>query len=124
LTVDHIEQLLLPVLTGSRVMNIGLRDRGAFIAKITHHLPLISGERALRREVVESIPPELMQGFMIETALNFTCRARGYAYGAVMLRDLRIRRKYEKVGYVRGVLQYIRMVYEVLLAHVAVRLVK
>ncbi len=122
LTTDHIERILLPVMSGARVMNIALRNRGPFIMKFTPHLPLISGLRALRREVIERVPPEFMQGFMIETALNYYCRLHHLAYGAVMLSDLRIRTKYEKVGFLRGVVQYTYMTVEILQAHLAIRI--
>ena len=123
-TPDHVERLLLPVLSGARAMNIGLRDRGTFMRKLAHHLPLISGERALRRTIFEKIPPEFLQGFMVETTLNYYCRVHGLAYGAVMLPGLSIRTKYEKVGVLKGVLQYTHMTFEILQAHLAIRIAK
>ena len=124
LTRDHLERLLLPAASGARAMNVGLRDRGAFITKIIHKLPLISGERALKREVIEQIPPEFLQGFMVETALNYHCRMHGLAYGAVVLSGLSIRTKYEKVGYLKGVIQYTQMTFEIIQAHLAIRIAK
>lgn len=121
---DHVERLVLPVLSGARMMNIGLRDRGGFMRKLAYHLPLISGERALRRSIFEKIPPEFLQGFMVETTLNYFCRMHGLAYGAVLLPGLSIRTKYEKVGIFRGVLQYTRMTFEILQAHLAIRIAK
>ena len=122
LTVDHVEQLVLPVLNGSRDMNIGLRDRGSMLTALTRHLPLISGERVLRRNVIESIPSEYLHGFMVEAALNYHCRAHGLAYGAVELKGLSMRRKYEKVGWPSAVLQYAQMFYQVVQAMVRVRI--
>ncbi|MEK7620061.1 MAG: glycosyltransferase [Patescibacteria group bacterium] len=122
LTVEHVEQLVLPVLNGSRVMNVGLRDRGLLMTALTRHLPLIAGERALRRNVVENVPAEYLRGFMVEAALNYYCRAHGFAYGAVKLKGLSMRRKYEKVGYARAVLQYGQMFYQVASAMVIVRI--
>lgn len=122
LTVKHIEQLVQPVLDGSRVMNVGLRDRGTCITALTRHLPLIAGERAMRRNVIENVPAQYVKGFMVEAALNYYCRAHGFAYGAVKLKGLSMRRKYEKVGWLRAVLQYVRMFYQVAEAMVVVRI--
>lgn len=121
LTVEHVEQLVRPVLDGSRVMNVALRDRGGFITALTRHLPLIAGERALRRNVIENVPTQFLRGFMVEAALNYYCRAHGFSYGAVKLKGLSMRRKYEKVGWSRAVLQYARMFYQVVKAMVIVR---
>lgn len=120
-SIEHIEQLVLPVINGSRIMNIGLRDRGKIFTILEKHLPLISGERVLHRRVLENIGPKFLKGFMIESSLNYFCRTRGYAYGTVVLRGLSIRRKYEKVGYCRGVIEYILMSHQILKALISVR---
>ncbi len=105
-TEEHIERLVLPVLSGARVMNVGLRDRGVWVTKLTRHLPLISGERAMRREVFEGVPREYAQGYMIEASLNYFCRSHGLDYGFVQLPGVSIRKKIAKVGWKRGVVEY------------------
>jgi glycosyltransferase involved in cell wall biosynthesis len=122
LTTDHIEQIVSPVLSGARVMNVGIRNRGRLYLWLARHLPLISGERSLRREVIEAIAPEFLHGFMVETALNYCCRINQLPYGSVVLKDLRIVTKYQKVGLFKGVIQYISMAFEILQAHLAIRI--
>ncbi len=124
LTVEHIESLLLPVVNGGRWMNVGIRDRGMFFTWLSHHLPLISGERAMRRSVFEGVPAEYMHGFMVETALNYYCRSHRLHYGAVELKGLTIRRKYEKVPWPRAVVQYVGMFWQVSQAMLIVRLAR
>lgn len=124
LTTEHVETLLTPVVNGGRWMNIGIRDRGVFFTWLSHHLPLISGERAMRRCVFEGVPAEYMRGFMVETALNYYCRAHKLNYGAIELPGLTIRRKYEKVSWPRAVVQYIRMFWQVAQAMLIVRLAR
>lgn len=124
LTSDHIERLVLPVVNGARAMNVGIRDRGPVFTRLSHHLPLISGERALRREVFEGVPGEYLHGFMVETSLNYFCRVHHLSYGTVDLPGLTIRRKYQKVSWPRAVVQYIGMSGEVVQAMLAVRLAK
>lgn len=121
LNADHVERLLLPVLSGSRVMNVGIRDRGPLVSRLAARLPLIGGERAMLRQVAEGVPPEYLQGFMVESALNYYCRSRKLPYGSVFLPGLGIRRKYEKVGWRRGVLEYAGMAWQIVAAMAPVR---
>lgn len=122
LTCVHVAELLQPVLNGSRLMNVGLRDQGRFFTKLSWFLPLLSGQRALLRSVIQELPPCYIKGFMIEASLNYLCRSRGFSYGAVLLKGLSIRRKYEKIGWPRAVLQYMKMFYQVAQAMVIVRI--
>lgn len=124
LTQEHVACLLLPVLSGARSMNIGLRDRGPFFTSLTRHLPLISGERALKRAIFDQIPQEYLQGFMIEQTMNYYCRIKHLRYGSVLLRGLSIRRKYEKVGWPRALWEYKKMFSEIVKAMVVVRLAR
>lgn len=121
LTPEHVAQLARPVLDGTRVMNVALRDRGRLLTALTRRLPLIAGERVMLRRVIENVPAQYLKGFMVEAALNYSCRAHGFPYGAVKLAGLSMRRKYEKVGYARSVLQYARMFAQVAKAMVIVR---
>ncbi len=121
LTQEHVEQLVLPVVRGSRMMNVGLRDKGPIGTFIAKHLPLIGGERVMLRQVIEGVPPKFLKGFMVETSLNYYCRSHGYSYGAVILNALTMRKKYEKVGLWRAVIQYVKMWYAVAKAMIIVR---
>ncbi|MEK7105204.1 MAG: glycosyltransferase family 2 protein [Patescibacteria group bacterium] len=119
---EHIEQLVAPVISDERKMNVALRDRGAIVNLVSPHLPRIAGERALRREILEHIPPQYLQGYMIESALNFYCRSHRLPYGSVLLKGLSIRHKYEKVGWTKAFKQYCHMSFQVVKAMIAVRL--
>jgi len=122
LTPQHVEQLVRPVLDGKLVMNVSLRDRGKIVTRLTQHLPLISGERAVRRDILKKIPPRFMNGYMIEIALNYYCRSRGIAYATVISTGLSFRKKYQKVGFGKSVLQYIRMSSQIAWAMVIIRI--
>ncbi len=119
---EHIQKILDPVMRGEKVMNVGLRDRGVFFMQIAPHLPLIGGERAIIRKVLEDIPQKFLHGFMVEAAMNYYCRSRKLSYGSVPCPGLHIRHKYQKVGMVRGMGQYIKMTTQVVLAMIRVRL--
>jgi len=124
LTVDHLKKILEPVESGKLAMCVGIRDRGALAMKIAAQLPLIGGERAMLRKVFEDIPDRYLQGFMVEGALNYSCRSRHLPYGTVELPGLHIRRKMQKVGFWKGLIEYIHMSYQVWTAIVIVRLAR
>lgn len=123
LTIDHFEQLLWPVIVGGRAMNAAQRDRG-FLNPFVRHLPLISGERAMTREIFLAVPEEFIQGFMVEIVLNYYCRLKKLRYGSVLLPGLTIRRKYQKVGWRKGIGQYFDMTFQIIKAMLVVRLAK
>ena len=120
----HVERILAPVLEGRLAMCTGLRDRGPFLTRLIAHLPLLSGERALRREVLDGVPRRFLEGFRIEMALNWYCRANRLSYGSVPTLGVGQVRKFEKVGLLRGLLGYVVMVWEVADAMVRVRFAK
>jgi len=118
---EHLRAVLAPVLAGEKVMNAALRDRGPFWTKVSAHLPLIGGERALQRGIFERVNPRYLHGFMVEIAMNYSCRSRHLPYGSTLLPGLTIRRKMEKVGFLVGLWQYIKMFTTVFYAIAAVR---
>ena len=121
-TLEHLEKIIFPVLSGECIMNVGIRDRGKFLSLLTHHLPLIGGERALRRNVIELIDKRFMTGYAIEPAMNYSCRLQKGVCRTVNLQGLHIRRKYQKVGFIKAVVQYIKMFYQITKSIVLVRL--
>jgi glycosyltransferase involved in cell wall biosynthesis len=122
LTEKHVHLLLDPVLNGSKAMNIGLWDRGHMMMNIVGHLPLISGQRCMRRSVFEKVPEQFLQGYMVETALNYSCRRQKLPYGVVPLPGLHIRHKMQKIGVLRGFFAYLRMTAQVIRSMILVRL--
>lgn len=124
LTVEHTRLILDPVVHGKRYMNMGLRDRGPFWTALAKHMPMIGGERALRREIFDMIPDKYRTGFKAESALNYFCRVNGLPYGLVVLPGLSIVRKMEKVGVFRGAVQYVQMSAQVVWAMIQVRLAR
>ena len=123
LSLKHIEDLLAPVVSGEKAMFVGLHDRGV-LNPFLRYLPLIGGERVMRREVFEGVPSRFLQGFAVESALNYYCRSHGLPYGSVILSGLTMRKKYQKVGWPRGMWQYLKMSGEVVVAMISVRTAK
>ncbi len=123
-TAEHIKAIVSPVLEGKLAMNVGLRDRGWLWTNMARILPLVGGERALRREVFENIPDRLRGGFKAEIAMNAYCRVNRLPYGYVVMRGIGIVRKMQKVGVWRGMMEYGKMWLTVGRAIIEVRLAR
>lgn len=124
LKIEHVEQLIMPVAHGAAAMMIGLRDRGQVVTPLSQYLPKISGMRALRREIIESIDPDLLAGFMVETVLNSYCRRHRLRIGTTVLHGLFVKRKIEKVGLKAGLIGYFKMIAQVTKAMIVSRIAK
>ncbi|MBI5655210.1 glycosyltransferase family 2 protein [Candidatus Uhrbacteria bacterium] len=122
LSTEHLKKIMQPVMSGKLAMCVGIRDRGKWGMKLAAYLPLIGGERIMERHVFEDIPDKFLQGFMVESALNYYCRSHHLKYGTVELPGLHIRRKMQKVGFLKGLKEYMHMGYQIVKAMAMVRL--
>lgn len=67
----HVDGLVRPVLDGSAGMTCGLFDRGPVANPIfLEGLPVLTGQRALRRELFEQLHDDDIRGYRVEAALN------------------------------------------------------
>ncbi len=123
-TSAHARAIVAPVESGKLAMSVGWRDRNGFANFTQRFLPLIGGERAMRRDIFENIPERFIRGFMIEAATNYYCRANRLPYGATLLEGLTVRTKYQKVGWAKALPEYASMYCQVVKAMVLVRLHK
>ena len=103
LTVDLINRLIEPVLSDRSDMNVGIRHRGRPINAIQDHTgPLLSGIRCLRRPIFEAVPDSHLEGFAVETGLNWACRQLGCRTTTTVMYNLKHLVKEKKRGLVRG----------------------
>lgn len=117
LTVEHVHQLVDPVLTGVYDMTVGLRDRGAWFMPIARHLPYIGGERVCARERIACLPARFFHGFRLEAGLAVLHRKQRARVVGIPLTGLTIRRKIQKSGILHGIQGYIHMSAQVVIAY-------
>ncbi len=98
LSSHHVEDLLRPVLSGTAEVCIGQIKRDL----IQTLFPNFSGQRALRRRVLEEIPNLESTGFGIEAVLSRHVKTSGLRACTVPLRHLTHVPKQEKHGFLRG----------------------
>ena len=102
LRADHVDSLVEAVRDGAG-MACGLFDRGPLLNPLfVHALPVLTGERALRRELFEAVTPDFVHGYRIEAALNSLAADRGIPVVKFVCPGLWHRPKERKLGPVHG----------------------
>lgn len=117
LTVEHISLLVKPILENKAMMSVGLRGRKGGLPKFFVKLdPLlaIGGERAMKRFVFKNIPEKFIQGFAVETALNYYCKKKNFPVKYVELKGLDIITKEKKWGFFKGFSNRIKMICQII----------
>ncbi len=99
---EHVEALVRAVHDGAG-MACGLFDRGPLLNPLFEHvLPALTGERALRREMFESLSPADVRGYRVEAALNSLAKDERLPVVRLVCDGLWHRPKEQKFGPVRG----------------------
>ena len=94
---EHVDTLVGRVVSGGADMACGLCDRGSTRNTLhLHYLPILSGQRALRREVFEALEPKETSGYKVEAALNSLVTQRKLRRHVQILTGVRHRTKEEK----------------------------
>jgi glycosyltransferase involved in cell wall biosynthesis len=94
---SHVDRLADAVLSGRAGMACGLFDRGPGLNPLfLRVLPILTGQRALRREIFEGLHHKDQQGWRIEAALNSRCKELGEAVESFVCEGLWHRTKEEK----------------------------
>lgn len=115
----HVRDLIGPVLDGQADMSVGVFGDGRVATDLAQIVaPYLSGQRAVRREVVQEMFRELPDAdrsrFGIEVVLTRHVHHRGYRVVEVPLEEMSHRMKEEKLGLVKGAAARIKMYYEIL----------
>lgn len=114
LTPAHVAALLDPVLRGDREMSIGLFEGGRTLTDLAQAItPNLSGQRAVRRSLVEQVADIDASRFGVELALTRYLKRAGIEAEEVILHNVTHRTKEEKLGLVKGFAARIRMYWEI-----------
>ena len=95
----HVDGLVASVVEGDTDMACGLFDRGPVANPIfLEGLPVLTGQRALRRELFEQLDLRDVRGYRVEAALNSLVAQRGLRRHDQVLPGLWHRTKEEKLS--------------------------
>ncbi len=111
----HVAALLQPVLEGEAAMTIGVFEKGRVATDIAQKMaPFLSGQRALRRELLEQIPDFDLSRFGAEVALHRYVEEHNIPVLQVTLPDLSHVMKEEKMGLWKGLSARGKMYWEII----------
>lgn len=114
LRVSHLYDLLQPLLGGTADMTVGVFEGGRPMTDLAQVMaPQLSGQRALRREILEQLEDLTDARYGLEVALTRHCKQSGARVVEVVLPDLTQIMKEEKLGLVRGLLARAKMYWEI-----------
>ncbi len=114
LTEKHIQELLLPVLSKAEDMTIGVFGHGRLTTDLAQFFaPFLSGQRAVKREIIEHISDLDATRFGVEVALTRYSTEHNLNVREVELADLTHLMKEEKLGMIKGFLARLKMYWEI-----------
>jgi glycosyltransferase involved in cell wall biosynthesis len=114
LRANHIDQIIRPLLDNRCDMCIGVFRGGKFWSDTAQRIsPYISGQRALRREIIEGIPFLLELRMGVEVTINTYAKRAKARVMRVVLRGVSNPTKERKMGIVKGVAARTKMYAEI-----------
>lgn len=114
LTSHHVHALLEPVLTGEAEMTLGIFGGGRMVTDLAQKVaPYLSGQRAVRRSLLEQISDMDIARFGVEVALTRQIENQDIRVKEVVLTDMSHVMKEEKLGIVKGLAARIKMYWEI-----------
>ncbi len=114
LQADHVTKLLAPVLLDKADMAIGIFGNGRIATDFAQKVaPFLSGQRAVKRHVLNSIDQLDATRYGVEVALTKYAEDSGIRVTEVLLPDLTHVMKEEKLGFVRGFCARLKMYWEI-----------
>ncbi len=111
----HIDCLLRPVIDREVDMTLGLFDKGRLSTDFAQWVtPYLSGQRAVRRYILDGILDMNITRYGIETAMTKYVKKNNIAVKKVSLLNLTHMTKEEKFGLVEGLKERVKMYWDVL----------
>jgi len=112
-TKEHLENLVNPVKNGEADMVVGIQPKYRNVYEINNSIPLISGQRALRRKLFEGVPEKLLKGYQVEEALNYFAKLEDKKVKVIILEGLEHLQKIPKSDLLKGVCGYFKMALQI-----------
>lgn len=114
LTGDHVKSLIEPVLNGEAEMTIGIFEKGRLATDLAQVVaPYLSGQRAVRKELMKAIEDIEDTGFGVEVALTKYAHDHHIKTKEVELLNMTHIMKEEKLGLTKGLAARMKMYWEI-----------
>lgn len=114
LSEEGVIDLVTPVLEGRADMTVGIFEKGRVATDFAQTVaPFLSGQRAVRRSLLEGMSDLDASRFGVEIALTRYAVENDLVVEEIELKDMSHRMKEEKLGIVKGVAARMRMYWEI-----------
>ena len=115
LTRKHVVDLLMPILKEEADMTVGVFSNGRFSTDLAQRIaPNLSGQRAVRRNIIDSINNLDIMRYGVEVALTQFANKKGYRVKTVELKDMTHIMKEEKLGFRKGFKLRMKMYWDII----------
>lgn len=115
LSLAHVRSLVAPVIDGTADMTLGVFDDGRPVTDLAQKLmPFLTGQRAIRRDVLQRIPELEQSGFGVEVALSRYAEKHDLHVVKIELAGLAQVMKEEKAGVWKGLRARMQMYWEII----------
>lgn len=114
LKMNHIYDLLVPVINNEFDMTVGIFKHGRAVTDLAQKIaPILSGQRALKKYILEEIPNIDLVRYGLEMALTKLVNNESYRVKEVYLQDITHLTKEEKMGLVHGFSSRMKMYWDI-----------
>ncbi len=104
LTQAHVQDLINPVREHQAQMTYGLFRGGHWDTDFSHFIaPWLTGQRCLRRELLEGVPEEAAQGYGFETALTLAAHKHKWVSRCIRMQGVSHLVKERHRGLLKGI---------------------
>jgi polyisoprenyl-phosphate glycosyltransferase len=111
---EHVLRMLSPVIEGLADMAVGVFKKGRWSTDLAQKIaPGLSGQRALKKDILEQLPYLEFAGYGIEMALTVYAQRTGLRVTEVELDDVTHIMKEEKLGLIHGFAARMRMYWQI-----------
>lgn len=114
LTKQHVLDLIQPVLENRADMTVGIFRNGRVVTDLAQKVtPYLSGQRAIRKAIIEKLPNMDIARYGVEVALTKYLKKYSARVIEVDLPDMTHVTKEEKLGLVKGVQARLKMYWDI-----------
>jgi len=112
---EHLQTLLEPVTSGEAEMSVGVFRGGRLLSDFGNRVtPQLSGQRAMKTELLRSLPDLQKSRYDVELKLTRWAKEKGWRVKYVPLEGLGQRLKEEKRGFWAGMAHRLKMYLQIL----------
>ncbi|TYQ13036.1 UNVERIFIED_CONTAM: Glycosyltransferases involved in cell wall biogenesis [Acetivibrio alkalicellulosi] len=111
---EHVYMLIMPVIDNKADMTVGVFTSGRLYTNLSHKVsPGLSGQRAIKKHILDSMENVDLTGFGIEMALNQHAKEMNLRVEEIELEGMTHVMKEEKFGVFRGVGRRMKMYWQI-----------